>query len=148
MNKKLFIYYSETGNGDIVADYYKNKEYDIEKIESKKLPKLMFFQMMVGGFRAAAGIKPKISELTKDINNYDEIIIGSPIWFDRLCAPIRTLLSKYDLTNKKITFVLYSGGGTAEAATEFINANYPDAKVVILKQPKNNVDQIEKELSK
>jgi flavorubredoxin len=146
MNKKLFIYYSETGNGDLVAEHYKNKNYDIEKIISKKLPKTLFFQMMVGGFRATASIKPKINELTKDINNYDEIIIGSPIWNDRLCAPIRTLLSKYDFTNKKVNFVLYSGGGSANTATEFINTNYPDAKVVVLRQPKENLNQIEKEL--
>ena len=30
--KKLFIYYSLSGNGDYVADYLKNKNYDIIKI--------------------------------------------------------------------------------------------------------------------
>ena len=42
--KKKFIYYSLTGNGDIVSDYLKEKGYDIRKVIPKhKLPKNFFF---------------------------------------------------------------------------------------------------------
>ena len=34
--KKIFIYYSLTGNGDVVAGYLKNKNYDIRKVITKE----------------------------------------------------------------------------------------------------------------
>lgn len=41
--KKIFIYYSLTGNGDEVANYLKNKGYDTRKIEVEKpLPNNFF----------------------------------------------------------------------------------------------------------
>ncbi len=142
--KKIFIYHSETGNGDVVANYFKENKYDVEAIKAKKLPKLFVFQILTGGFKASVGIKDKIGDLTNDIDKYDEIVIGSPIWNDRLSSPVRGLLSKYDFKDKKIKFVLYSGSGKASHAEIIINKEYPKAKVINLKQPKDN----KKELSK
>ena len=107
--KKLFIYYSFTGNGDKVAEKL-SKTCDIRKIKVKKeLPKTFFFQMMVGGFKSLTNYKEKLIDFDSNIDKYDEIVIGSPIWNDRLCTPVSTTLSKLDLNNKKITFILYSG---------------------------------------
>ncbi len=142
--KKLFIYHTETGNGDVVGNYYKEKKYDVELIKAKKLPKAFVLQILTGGFKASVGIKDQIGELTNDITKYDEIVIGSPVWNDRLCSPVKGLLSNYDLKDKKLKFVLYSGSGKADHAAEFINKEYPKAKVVILKQPKDNKDELSK----
>ena len=141
--KKIFIYYSESGNGDIVANYLKEKGYDIEKIVAKPLPKAFFLKMMVGGFKASIGYKDKINELEHDLNNYDEIIIGSPIWNGRLSSPIRGLLNKYDF-NKKLDFILYSGSGEGKVAYNFIKKNYKNSNITFLKQPKNNNDELNK----
>ena len=78
-----------------------------------------------------------------DISKYYEILIGSPIWNDRLSTPISTILDKLDLHNKKITFILYSGSGKNIKATEFINKNY-NARIINLKDPKKNKDEIKK----
>ena len=142
--KKIFIYYSESGNGDIVANYYKNKKYDIEKLKAKSLPKLFLMQMLVGGFKASIGMKSKIKELDNDIEKYDEIVIGSPIWNDRLCSPVRGFLHKYNLDNKKLKFVLYSASGKATAAERFINKEYSKATIIILKQPKKYKEELSK----
>ena len=101
---KIFIYYSLTNNGDEVAKYLKNVE--VRKIKVKKeLPKSMFFKMMVGGFKALAGYKEKLVDFNNNIDKYDEIIIGSPIWFDRISSPIRTLLNQINLKDKKLSFI-------------------------------------------
>ena len=142
--KKLFIYYSLTGNGDIVADYLKNKNVEIRKVNVlNELPKKFFLRMMVGGFKALVGYKEKIIDFDCDISLYSEVLIGSPIWNDRLSAPIRTILSKLDLNNKKIIFILYSGSGKSLKATEFINKNY-DAKIIHIKEPKKNSGELNK----
>ena len=140
---KIFIYYSLTNNGDEVAKYLKNVE--VRKIKVKKeLPKSMFFKMMVGGFKALVGYKEKLVDFNNNIDKYDEVIIGSPIWFDRLCSPIRTLLNQINLKDKKLSFILYSAGGEANKAVEFIKNNYKDANITILKEPKKNKKELEK----
>lgn len=148
--KKIFIYFSETGNGDVVADYLKDNGYEIRKVEAKKkLPKVMFFQMMVGGFQAATNKKPKLLDFDTNIDKYDEVVIGSPIWFDRLAAPTNTMLDIIDLSDKKVSFILYSGGGTNINGNKKINELFKDVKIIELKQPKNNIkelDKIKKEL--
>ena len=50
--KKIFIYFSLTGNGDLVSDKLPS---DIDKrkvIMKKNLPKKFFFMVMTGGFLA------------------------------------------------------------------------------------------------
>ena len=142
--KKLFIYYSRTGNGDIVANSLKGKA-DIRKIETKEpIPKSFFFSMMVGGFKGGTGYKDKLYDYDKDISKYDEIIIGSPIWNGGISAPINRVLDDIDFKDKKLSFIFWSGSGTSPKATEKVNKLYGNIKIINLQEPKNN----EKELKK
>lgn len=142
--KKLFIYFSMTGNGDAVAKYYKKHNYDIRKVVTKKkYSKHKFFLMMEGGFRAMIAAKDKLLNFDNKVDSYSEIVIGSPIWFDRLCPVTNSILNSINLEDKKITFVLYSGSGEAHKATEKINKLYK-AKVIVLKEPKKNDEEFKK----
>ena len=94
--KKLFIYFSLTGNGDIVAETFKSKGYDIRKVISKiKYPKSKFLRIMYGGYRVCFNKKDKLVDFNSNISNYDEVVIGSPIWMDSICAPINSVLDKH-----------------------------------------------------
>ncbi len=78
--KKLFIYYSNSGNGDLVADCLMKLGFDIRKVETKyKLSKHMFFAMMKGGSNALFNKKAKLINYNNDISEYDEFHIGLPI---------------------------------------------------------------------
>ena len=139
---KLFIYYSLSGNGDVVADYLKDKKIEVRKVNiAYKFPKSFFLRIMTGGFKTIINAKEKIIDFDYDISKYNEIIIGSPIWNDRLSTPISTILNKLNLDNKKVTFILYSGSGKTKKAEEFINKNYK-AKIINLKEPKKNKDEL------
>ena len=141
---KLFIYYSLTGNGDTISKYLE-KQCDLRKVNVKKeLPNSLFLKMMVGGFKAFIGYKEKLINFDNNIDSYDEIIIGSPIWNDRLSSPIRTVLNKINLNNKNITFILYSGSGEAKKATEFINDKYKNVNILYLKEPNKNKNELDK----
>ncbi len=110
--KKIFIYYSLTGNGLEIANYLKNKNIAIRKVETKeKLPNNKILSILTGGFKAGIGYKDKLDNFDPNISEYDEVIIGSPIWNDRLSSPINTVLDEIDLVGKKLTFILYSGSG-------------------------------------
>lgn len=141
--KKLFIYYSLTGNGDIVADSLEEKGYEIRKVMPKhKLPKNFFLSMMVGGFKATTNKKDVLVDFNLDISDYDKIVIGSPIWNDRLCSPINTVLNKLDI-NQNFSFILYSSGGQANHASKKIKDLY-NIDSIILKSPKSNKDELDK----
>lgn len=146
MNNKLFLYYSNSGNGDLIADSLKEKDFDIVKVEPKKpLGKLSFFSIMKGGFLAGVNHKSKIKELNINLNSYEKVVIGSPIWNAKLACPINTVLANFDLTKiNDLAFVLYSGSGSGKKAVKKINKLYPNAKIFLLKEPKANVEELKK----
>ena len=135
--KRLFIYYSLSGNGDEVANYLKEKHIDIRKVETKEtLPNNMVLRIILGGFLAGINHKDKLIDFNHNISEYDEVIIGSPIWNDHLSCPINTVLDAIDLVGKKTTFILYSGNGYAKKASKKIKSHYPNAKIIHIKEPK------------
>lgn len=140
---KLFVYYSLSGNGDAVANHYKEKGYEIFKLETKKpMPKSFPILIMKGGFLAGIKAKTKIIDPKVKFDEYDEIIVGSPIWNGNLASPVNTLLTLID--GKKVDFVLYSGSGEGKGALKRLNKEYPDSNILFLKSPKDNLNEIEK----
>lgn len=142
---KLLIYYSLSGNGDLVAEQLRKEGFCVRKVEPKKaIPKKFFWQIMAGGFAAGIGKKEPLKAYDPDVRDFDEIVIGSPVWNGRLSCPINTVLDKTDLKGKKLTFVLYSGSGDAPKAVQKIQSLYPDAGIVHLKEPKKYPDELKK----
>ena len=142
---KLFIYYSNSGNGDIIASKMKDLGYDIRKVLTNyKLSKNLFLACIKGGFHAAIGKCVKLNNYNNDVSNYDEICIGSPIWNGRLSCPINTVLKNTNLEKKLLTFILYSGSGEAKKAYLKLLKNYPNVKIIILKQPKTNLNELDR----
>lgn len=142
--KKLFIYYSLTNNGDVVADIFKEKGYEIRKVLTEcKYPKNKFLMIMTGGYKATFNKKDKLLNFDTDITNYDKVIIASPIWNDRLSAPINSVISLLDLKDKDVSFVFYSASGKAGKASEKIKKLY-GKDAIILKEPKKNNEELKK----
>ena len=142
--KKLFIYFSLTNNGDVVANELKNKGYEIRKVITKyKYPKNKFLLIMVGGYKASFNKKDSLIDFDSNIDNYDHIVIGSPIWNDRLSAPINEVINILDLNSKKASFILYSASGKAKHAKERIKDLY-NIDAIVLKEPKNNINELKK----
>lgn len=142
--KKLFIYFSLTGNGDLISGKLKD-EYEIRKIEMKRrFPKSFFFRVLKGGFLASIKAKTKLKDFDENIEDFEEVVIGSPIWNARFSSPVNTLLSKLNLENKKVSFVLYSGSGEGPKAIELIKKNYKYDKIIVLKEPLKYNEELEK----
>ena len=100
--------------------------------------------MMVGGFRAIIHSKGKLVDYNNDISNYEEIVVGGPIWNARLNPTTNSILKETDFTNKKLTFVLYSGSGTGKKAEKKIKKIFPKANIIFLKEPKKYNEELEK----
>ena len=142
--KRIFIYYSLSGNGEMIANYLKDKKTDIRKVVPKKeLPKNMFFRIMSGGFLAGINHRDELIDFDSDISKYDEVIIGSPIWNGRLSCPINTVLDKIDVRDKKLSFILYSGSGACPKTDTMLKEKYKDVNIIHLKEPKSNKELLE-----
>ena len=143
--KKLFLYYSLTGNGDVVAEALSKQGYEIRKIISKrKMPKVFFFRILMGGFLAGINAKDKLVDYNPDLSNYDEIVVGSSIWNGKFPPALNTVLSVTDFSDKKLTFVLYSGSGSGPKARERIQKEYPNASIIELQEPKSHESELNK----
>lgn len=87
--------------------------------------------------------KDPLEDFDTDISKYDKIVIGSPVWDDRLAPATNAILDILDLKDKNPEFVLYSGSGQAQKATEKIKALF-NKEPTILKAPKKHKAELEK----
>ena len=141
----LFIYYSLTGNGDLVAEKMRELGAEVCKVQTAKpMPKSFFGAILKGGFLAAIGHKMPLKDFDLTLDGYDRVVIGSPVWNGRLACPINTVLASLDLAGKEVAFVLCAGGGEAPKAVARLKKEYPSASVVILKEPKKYADELAK----
>ncbi len=112
---KYFVYFSASGNGDFIAEKLKEKGYQPVKVEMvKPIKKVGFFTILKFGFRAGAKKKEKIQDINIEFKEDDEVVIGSPIWNDRLSTPINALLEKYPFNKETTKFIVYPAGETAK----------------------------------
>lgn len=112
MNRAV-IFFSLTNNTKEAAEYIAEKTgADLFQIElAKPMPDSFEKQMLIGGMQSSLGIIPKIKEVPMDIEKYDEIILGTPIWAGKASSPVNALLKKYNVADKVTAVFTFSGGG-------------------------------------
>lgn len=108
---KYFVYFSWSGNGDYIASFLKERGYEPVKVETlKPLGKVNFFRILKYGFKAMRAKKTPIKEVVLNLKEGDQVIIGSPIWNDRLSTPINAVLSQFEFNKETTKFILYPAG--------------------------------------
>ena len=83
-------------------------------------------------------------DYNNNIDGFDEIVIGSPLWNGKFPPAINSVLYQTDLKDKKVTFVISSGGGEAPKLEKKINKEYPNSKLIVLREIKKNKEQFDK----
>jgi flavodoxin len=130
-NKILIVYYSLTGNTRFIAECLQEKlKADIQQIVPIKdvKPKggMKYFW---GGYKVIMKKKPSLEPIEKDPKDYDVIIIGTPVWVWTIAPPIRTFLTKYDLSNKKVGFWCCHAGSPG-STLRIMEKCAPDSEVL------------------
>ena len=90
---------------------------------------------VVVGLACLVGIILKYAGNQFSTEEDDLVVIGSPIWNDRLSTPILTLLDKYEFNKQTTQFIFYAGGGKAAHAEKQIEKMGFEKKAIVLKQP-------------
>ena len=112
MNRAV-VYYSLSGNtkeaAKIIARKLGAKILEIDLV--KPLPKNTVRQMLVGGMQSTFGRRPKIKGVTDNIDYYDEIILGMPVWAGMPASPVNTFIKNYGVADKIDAVFTFSGGG-------------------------------------
>lgn len=109
---KLIVYFSYTGNTRKIANKIKESlNCDILEIETK-IPYSKDYDEVVNNEQnqEASNHLPEIKDINIDLSKYDEVIIGTPVWWYRPAPAIRTFLKQYDLTGKKVKMFATNAG--------------------------------------
>jgi len=118
--KALVIYYSLTGKTELVGKAIaKTLGAETEKIEETKRKNILF-RCISGAIQAVKGMGSEIKSLNADINNYQLIFIGTPIWCFRPTPAINTFISQADFKNKKIVLFVTMAGTKVEKAVNLM----------------------------
>lgn len=112
--KVAVVYYSFEGNTKNVALKVAKKfggdVYEIKEVKSN-VPKNGFFKYFWGGKQVMTKETPEIEDLNINIDEYDTIFIGTPVWAFTYTPAIRSFLKKYKIQDKKIgIFCCHAGG--------------------------------------
>lgn len=129
-SKKLVVYYSYTGHTRAIAESIQKKlECDILEIKPVT-PYSTDYQTVVDEEQnnESTNKTPKIEKIEKDLKNYDEIIIGSPVWWYTIAPVIRTFLKENDLSGKIIKPFATNAGWLGRTFQE-IKRLCPNSKV-------------------
>jgi len=138
---RLFVYYSDSGNGDYVASIMQSKGFEIMKIQPKKeLPESYFLKVLVGGFSAMINEKAPVENNLNVLRSYSEVYVGTPIWNKRIAPPINTVIDF--LESKEFSIICYSSSGKVKKVVKQLK-NKRVLNIISLVDPiKNKQDTI------
>lgn len=144
-NKKILVaYFSHTGNTEKVAQQiHEMVGGDIMKIETvNPYPSNYRECTEVAKAEKDSNARPQLSTVVDNMDDYDTIFIGYPIWWHTAPMAVGTFLESYDLNGKTIVPFCTSGGSDIEESMPMINELCSKAVVKEgLTASPNNVEQ-------
>lgn len=133
-SRALVIYFSATGNTRVLAE----KVAEVAAADLQEIvPEVAYTDEDLNynnsNCRANqeinSDIHPDIQTLSADIEQYDVIFLGYPIWWGQCPPPVQTFLDTYDLSGKTIMPFCTSGSSGISGSLSKINQLCPDSTV-------------------
>lgn len=135
MSKVLVSYFSASGvtrgvaqriataiNGDI---------FEIEPVEKYTDEDLNWMSKQSrSSIEMNENIKPDIASKVSNLDEYDTICLGFPIWWYKEPTIIDKFLEENDMTGKNIYVFVTSGSSSIDSTYESLNNNFPDLNFV------------------
>ena len=87
--------------------------------------------------------RPEIAKKINEINQYDKVLIGFPIWWYTAPTIINTFIEENDLTKKSIYLFVTSGSSSETKSLEDLKKQYPDLNFISAKRFTGNESEEE-----
>lgn len=153
--KTLVVYYSYTNNVERIVNELKTQiECDVIEIEpAEKGLDYAANNYAIGSAQIAAirnnlndaSSYPAIDPVNVDLTQYDTVIIGAPLWWSQMAAPLQTFLFNYghEMAGKNIGVIVSSAssgisGVVADAKRLISNGNFLEPSLWIRSSQTSN----------
>ncbi len=126
----LVVYYSRTGNSKFVAEKISAElNADVEEVVDLK-SRRGWLGFLRAGYDATVGKDTKIEKTQKLPNDYDVVVVGTPVWNSRLTPAIRTYLKENDLAGKNVAVFSTNEGRGNEKTLAMLRSLIPQGNIV------------------
>ncbi|MDR2083738.1 MAG: flavodoxin [Bacteroidales bacterium] len=129
--KILIAYYSLTGNTREVAEQIHDKFggdiFEIELLtpyptDEKTVIDIVKVEM-------ESDYLPEVQNKVENMDEYDIVFLGTPIWFGTAATPIFTFVKEYDFSGKKVIPFFTCGGGDEGSYVEDVKVFCEGAEI-------------------
>ena len=114
--KTAVVFYSYDGNCALVANLLKSAAgadlYELRPLNEKK--RAGFAKYFWGGAQVVFGKRPVLKPLDADLNAYDMLILGTPVWAGSPSPAMISFLAERKITGKKIAFYCSFNGNSGK----------------------------------
>lgn len=127
----LVLYFSMTGNTQSVAEIIQDQVGgDIVRLETvQEYPSDYDELLDFAQNELSENARPKLKTSIENINDYDVIFLGYPIWWGDMPMPVYSFLDEYDLSGKTIAPFVTHGSSGLSSTPEKIKQEEPNATV-------------------
>lgn len=136
MNKILVSYFSASGVTKSIAQRLANTvEGDLFEIEPEEKYTNEALDWTNENSRSSIEMKdktfrPSILNKVSNIDEYDTILIGFPVWWYTAPTIINTFIEENDLSGKKIYVFVTSGSSTVDGSFNDLKNTYPNLNFI------------------
>ena len=136
MNKVLVAYFSATGTTKKVAEKLA-KSTGENLFEIKPQVEYTSEDLNWNDKKSRSSVemndefsRPEIENVVENIDDYDTVFVGFPVWWYIPPRIIQTFIEKHNLSEKKIITFATSGGSGIKDSTDFLKKNYSDLNII------------------
>ena len=111
--RMIVVFYSFEGNTKLIAENIAGTiSADILELKPKKEIRSKGFMKYFRGVKAViTRAMPELSPIQRDLQDYDILFIGTPVWAGTYAPPLNAFFSTLSVSNKKIALFCCHGGG-------------------------------------
>ena len=140
LGKTLIVYYSYTNNVHTIVNNLQSKiEADVVRVEPAEKGLDYAANNYAIGSALIAAIRnnpndansyPAIDPVNVDLSQYSTIIVGTPLWWSNMAAPMQTFLFQHgtEMAGKNVGLIVSSGSSGISGVEADAKRLIPDAK--------------------
>lgn len=147
MSKRLISYFSASGVTKTVAEHLsKKKSADLFEIEPVQKYTEEDLNWMDKNSRSSIEMsdknsRPEVANKVDNIDSYDTVIIGFPVWWYIAPTIINTFIEENNLEGKNILVFVTSGGSGVSQSYQNLKEQYPNLNFVASKRIADTEDE-------